>query len=124
MKRLLLYLIALSALAIAGHADEPRRYVGEGLGETLIFSSRTALEDDYRTEKIDPHRYRLGTDIVVFVGNRSSGHPVCLYMCAAEEFTAQELKSFRPSTSRKDLPPRHHPMFDRLEVTGRRAGFR
>ena len=90
---------------------------------TLVFTSRNALEDDYRTEAIDPHRYRLGDDIVVFVGDRSEGKSCTLYMCAADEFTSQELKSFPPSTRRKDLPARNDPMFNRLQVSGRRAGF-
>jgi hypothetical protein len=90
---------------------------------TLIFTSREALEDYYRKQAIDPHRYRIGSDIVVFIGDRSAGKPTTLYMCAAEEFTKQELKSFLPSTRRKDLPARNDPIFDRLQVTGRRAGF-
>ena len=116
-------LLASGCAAAPETAEISRKYIGEGPGDTLVFTGRDALEEDYRLRAIDPHRYRLGNDIVVFIGDRGVDHPNCLYMCPAEEFTKEELKSFPPSTARKDLPPRNHPMFDRLQVTGRRAGF-
>jgi hypothetical protein len=88
-----------------------------------MFTARRVLDDYYRKEAIDPSRYRLGSDIVVFVGDRSAGKPTTLYMCAAEEFSKKELDAMPPSTRRKDLPVRNDPMFDGLQVTGRRAGF-
>jgi hypothetical protein len=122
-QRFLAFLFLIIACLTAPlRSDDSPNYIGKGPGDTLVFTSRNALEDFYRTDSIDPHRYRLGNDIVVFIGGRGL-NPKCLYMCPAEEFTKAELKSFLPSTQRKDLPPRNHPMFDRLQVTGRRAGF-
>ena len=117
----LLVFVCLPFLQVRG--GEAPQHIGDGVGDQLIFTARRSLKDDYKKQAIDPHRYRLGTDIVVFIGDRSEHRARTLYMCAAEEFSQKELKSFPSSTRRKDLPPRDDPMFANLQVTGRRAGF-
>jgi len=82
----------------------------------LIYTSRAELEAFCRTEAIDPHRYRLGGDIVVFVGVRE---PVTtLYMCPASDYTSRELSSFRPSSCRPGIPDRNDPIIKGLRTTG------
>ena len=108
--RVSIYLILLLLLmpACAGPGRPPRII--------LIYSSRRALEDFCRSEAIDPHRYRLGRDIVVFVGEHD---PVTtLYMCAASEYTPQELSLLRPASCRRGMPDRSDPMFKGLRTTG------
>ncbi|HEX4084949.1 MAG TPA: hypothetical protein VHY22_08570 [Chthoniobacteraceae bacterium] len=82
----------------------------------LIYTSRRALEDFCHTQAIDPHRYRLGGDIVVFVGDHE---PVTtLYMCPASEYTRQELDSFRPANCRPGMPGRNDPILKNLPASG------
>ena len=108
--RVSIYLILLLLLipACAGPGKPPQLI--------LIYTSRRELEDYCRTEAIDPHRYRLGRDIVVFVGEHEL--VTTLYMCAASEYTPQELILFRPAYCRRGMPDRSDPIFKGLRTSG------
>ncbi|MBA4148812.1 MAG: hypothetical protein H0X66_11920 [Verrucomicrobia bacterium] len=122
MQRLFICFLALWVSLLSIRAEPQAFYIGEALGDSLIFTSRTFLEEQYRQETTDGRPYRLGKDLVVFV-NEGVKRPASLYMCPAKDFTEKELQSFQSSMERKDLPPRNHPMFNRLQVTGRKPGF-
>jgi len=104
---LFLLLVLMTGCAITGQT--PRMLV--------IYSTRAALEGFCRGEAITPRRYRLGRDLVVFVGVHE---PVTtLYLCPSSAYTHGELSSFRPANCRPGMPDRSDPMFKGLPVSAR-----
>ena len=95
-----------------------RRFIGESLGDSFIYTNRTAWEKDYPKRALDNIIYRLGDDIVLFVGSKSSGKPDLLEMTPAKNFSQEELKRFTPASRRKDIPPRDHDLFNTLDERG------
>ena len=92
--------------------------IGENLGDTFIYTNRETWEKDYKDRALDKTIYRLGNDIVLFVGSKSSGKPDLLEMTPSKNFSQEELKRFTPASKRKDIPSRDHDLFDNMDERG------
>jgi hypothetical protein len=114
MKR---FLLVSLVCGIAGCAGSQHEVIGARNGDTMVFTSRESWEADLRKESVDGTAYRLGTDIVLFVGSLAGGRPDMLEMTPASGFSQPELQRMRSSTERRDIPTRDDSMLDALDIS-------
>jgi hypothetical protein len=118
MIKTILLSLAFILLLVTSPNSSGTLLIGENLGDQFIYTSRKAWEKDYKKEALDKNIYRLGKDLVVFVGRKSSGKPDLLEMTPAKNFTQKELLRFKSASLRKDIPPRNHDFFKNLNENG------
>lgn len=92
------------------------RLIGTVEGDSMIFTNRQQWDKDFNKYSIGKKAYRLGDDIAVFVGSKGFGRADTLYMCSVHGFSEDELAQFPSAAVRRDIPPRNHEVFARLDV--------